>query len=249
MRFKLLLKEVDTSTLSKMNYNSVNTAKSIPNIYFVINKLILTAEDQRLNDFEKALKLASWLRVQIKGGKGLSLDSSRALEYMIRGGYGICSDFSMVFNNFCVINNIKVREWGVNCRAMNNEKKYGHAFNEVYCKHLNKWILLDVSKGVYFISNQTQLPTPLSVTEVFTHSRLNLPKKTHCFIPEYETDTTKIDTFYYSTQTQPFVIDQYRNKLYDTLLTKLGFLPVPVLHGFAIMIRRSYTLNKISLPN
>ncbi len=248
VRFKLLLKEVDSTMLSQMNYNKVNTPNSIPNIYFIINKLIFAEIDAPLNDFEKALTIATWLRKHIKGGKGLSIDSSSALEHMIQGGYGICSDFSMVFNNFCVINNIKVREWGVNCRSLNDEKKYGHAFNEVYCPALQKWILLDVSKGIYFTTNESQNPSPLSVTEVFTQSRLNKPKKTICFIPTYETDENKIQVFYYSNLTQPFVIDNYRNKLYDVLLKRLRFLPVPFIHGFAIVIGRSYTLNRIPLP-
>ena len=45
---------------------------------------------------------------------GLSVPSEEALKIMLAGKGGVCSDMVQIFNNFCVINDIKVREWGAN---------------------------------------------------------------------------------------------------------------------------------------
>lgn len=48
----------------------------------------------------------------MKGGAVLGLSSKKTLEIMLARQGGVCSDFSQIFNIFCFINRIRVRECG-----------------------------------------------------------------------------------------------------------------------------------------
>jgi hypothetical protein len=83
---------------------------SIPARYFEVNRSMnLNPEMETL---EKALEIGRYLRANVKGGRGLGLSSEQTLEKMLGEKGGVCSDFSQIFCIFCLINDIKVKEWG-----------------------------------------------------------------------------------------------------------------------------------------
>ncbi len=244
VRNLLLFRKIDLEKLNEINYNKYNPTETIPQIYVDINRRIFKESTVGLSDFDKAIQIAIWLRNHIKGGKGLGIDSENALKYMLKGGYGVCSDFCQVYNNFCVINNIKVREWGLKKIGSDLD---GHAFNEIYDTELQKWICIDVSKSIYFktISNSE----PLSGIELFLQNRNKIDLHTTNFNSKYTPDDRMINKFYFSDQYVPFVIDKYVNYLYDKYLSKYKNLPIPIIHGVIILLNKSYVYKFITQTN
>jgi hypothetical protein len=243
IRNRLLFKKVKPSELEELNYNKYNPKDSIPEIYFEINEKIFPTKNTEIADFDKAIHIATWLRKNINGGKGLGVSSDLALKYMLSGGYGICSDFCQIFNNFCVINNIMVREWGL--QNVVNEYE-GHSFNEFYASEQDQWVLIDVAYGIYFKSKDEK-NKPLSVTEVFRHSKLNLEKKMLLYTKDFKLHSEILGKYYFSKYMYPFLVDNYHNKFYDNLLNRFNFLPIPFIHGIAILLGKSYNYKKIKL--
>ena len=124
-RFRLLSKNSNLNEIKGITYNFVNNKEDIPKHFEEINSIIF--EDGKPDsDLDLVKKLCSWLQNNIKGGKGLSYPSEEALKIMLAGKGGVCSDMVQVFNNFCVINDIKVREWGVTRAPFNKAVSYTH---------------------------------------------------------------------------------------------------------------------------
>lgn len=221
------------SEVSSETYNAYNKTEDIPDIYFEVNKKIF--KDTNLStDLDKALHIASWLRSNIKGGSGLSLSSDIALKTMLDGKGGVCSDISQVYNNFCVINNILVREWGITIIPFNKEYG-GHAANEIFSKELDKWVLIDVSKCIVFYRKDTI--EPLSVLEVF---RSNKDLRYHSFLKDIKNDE-QIINYYFNTSAAPFLISNYKNKVYDKFLNNnFSKLPVFIVHFLVYLTGNSY---------
>jgi len=240
VRNTLLFRKISAEDLAEINYNAYNPKHSIPNIYLETNAQIFEEVSEGISDFDKALKIAIWMRNHIKGGQGLGIDSENALKYMLKGGYGVCSDFSQVFNNFCVINDIKVREWGLKKIGSHLD---GHSINEVYDNNLNKWVCLDISECIYFLDETDNTATPLSTLEVFSNT--NTRVISHSFNPAYHEDPKKINKFYLSSLYYPFVIDKYVNSRYDYVLKKFKSLPIPVIHGILILLNKSYVYKRV----
>ena len=236
VKYKLLLKNIKLSDLTKINYNNHNKLNSIPEVYFKYNNEIVSNND--LPDLEKAILIGKWLRNNIEGGPGLGIDSKKSLMMMLESKCGICSDFSQVFNNFCVVNKILVREWGL---IHFDLIQGGHSFNEIYSKELKKWILIDVSKSIYFedVNN-----IPLSTCEVFNISNETNKKDVH-FNEKFKPENKLIQEYYYNSNNIAFLVDNYQNKFYDFLLQKLNFIPIPFIHGLAIILGKSYNLKKV----
>ncbi len=46
---------------------------------------------------------------------------------------------------------------------------------------------------------------------------------------------------------RPFIIRNYNNRFYDQILKKLKFLPIPVIHGIAFCMNKSYDFKKVEL--
>ena len=67
---------------------------------------------------------------------------------------GVCSDYAQVFINFCIINDIKVREWGI--KGSSQAIIGGHSFNEFYSEELRKWILIDIYNCVFIINKSSK---------------------------------------------------------------------------------------------
>ncbi len=238
IRFRLVSKKSTVNHIENFSYNNINNISEIPKIYFALNKLVFSKVKTELTDVEKAQRIAVWLRNHIKGGPGLGNSSETALRKMMNGEGGVCSDFSQVFNNFCVINNVKVKEWGLKIISKDPSILGGHSFNEVYSKEFKKWVLIDVTKSILFYNSSSNIP--LSVLDL-----INLKKEKHeiRFVPfnkKIMIDAKRINDLYLIPGSFPFLITNYNNKIYDYYLNKLEFLPESFIHGLIYLRGKSY---------
>ena len=238
IRFRLVSKNSSANHIESFTYNNINKKSDMPNIYFELNNLIFAKVKKDLSDVEKAQKIAVWLRNHVKGGPGLGNSSETALRKMINGEGGVCSDFSQVFNNFCVINDLKVKEWGLKILTKDPKITGGHSFNEVYSKEFQKWIIIDVAKSILFYNSNPSIP--LSVFDL-----IHLKKENHeigfsKFNKKITVDSKRINDLYLISDSFPFLITNYSNKTYDYYLDKLEFLPESIIHGLLFLAGKSY---------
>jgi hypothetical protein len=238
IRFRLVSKNSSMDRIENFCYNTMNKKTDIPNFYFELNNLIFPKINKDLSDFETAMEIAIWLRNNIKGGPGIGKSSETALRKMIRGEGGVCSDFSQIFNNFCVINDLKVQEWGIKIVSNNLTLKGGHSFNKVYSKELKKWILIDVDKSIYFYHTDPNLP--LSVFELLDLKKENKEIRFFSFNKKHIIDTKRIKDLYFNPNSYPFLITNYCNKTYDCSLDKFHFIPISIVHGLLFLTGKSY---------
>lgn len=239
IRFRLVSKKASVKTIESFCYNDINEKSNIPRLFFEINSKIFSDEIKELPDFEKAKKISIWLRNNIKGGPGLGKSSTTALIKMMNGEGGICSDFSQIFSNFCVINDIKVKEWGLKNLSNNSQISGGHSFNEIYCTEFQKWILIDPAKSILLY--HSNISTPLSTLE---YIQLKKEKKEFIMVSLTKNEIiidANANEIYFCSNSSPFVITNYDNKTYDYFLDKLDFFPVSIIHGILILIGKSYT--------
>ncbi len=238
IRFRLVSKKASLKTIESFCYNDINEKNNIPKLFFEINSLIFSDESKELTDFEKAKKISIWLRNHIQGGPGLGKSSTTALIKMMNGEGGVCSDFSQVFSNFCVINDIKVKEWGMKSLSKNFRISGGHSFNEIYCTEFQKWILIDAAKSI-LLYNST-ISTPLSTLEYIQLKKENKEIITVSLTKNEIIIDDNANEIYFCSKSSPFVITNYDNKTYDYFLDKLDFFPVSIIHGILILIGKSY---------
>ncbi|MGC1633466.1 MAG: transglutaminase-like domain-containing protein, partial [Gelidibacter sp.] len=222
--------------IASIYYNSLNKKEDIHLSFYDINAKIFQ-QGKPDSDLVLVKQLVSWLYEHTKVGPGLSEPSDRALEIMLYGKGGVCSDMAQIFNNFCVINDIQVREWGTTSAPFNRANG-GHSFNEVYIKDLQKWVLIDSSWGGLFNNEQDM---PLSVLELYHLSRTGLPVRYSSFIEGKIIETAQITKNYLNTDITPFLICNYRNKIYDRYLNfARPHVPVFIIHFFVYLSGRSY---------
>lgn len=234
-RFKLLSKNSNIHEIEAYAYNYVNTKSEIPKYFYEINNLIfpLGLPD---SDIERIQTLSNWLVTHIKGGRGLSVPSNDALKIMLAGEGGVCSDMAQIFNNFCVINDIRVREWGVT-RAPYEKDYGGHSYNEVFIKELEKWVLIDVSYCLIFYYNEN----PLSVTELYRLYREGKNVNYSSFVDSLNGIESSVYRNYFQPNAVPFLICNYRNKTYDYYLKLWGpYIPVFLIHFMVYLRGKSY---------
>ena len=234
MRYILLSKNNQGESVDAVGcFNDVNTVLEIPKVYFDINQQINL--HQETDELEKAIEIGRFLRKNISGGAGLGLSSEQTLQKMLDGKGGVCSDFSQIFNIFCLINQIKVKEWGCIDRFYNT--RFGHSFNEIYSTAKKKWIAIDIHKSVIFAGPDNV--NPLSALELFTSLRngnqLNFILFS-AYIP------IKLERIYsvYSKTTIPFVISNYKNKVYDYFLNKFKKYPPFMINGLMILLGKNH---------
>jgi hypothetical protein len=239
IRFRLVSKNASSKTLEQYSYNKINKKDSIPPLYFEINNLIFSQKVEGLNDFEKAKTIAVWLMNNIKGGPGLGKSSTIALQKMIAGEGGVCSDFSQIYSNFCVINDLKVREWGMKNLSTDRSVSGGHSYNEVYCKEYDKWIMIDVSKSVVFYHLDPNIP--ISALEYIRLKKDNKRIDIKNINENSALDIENITKIYIATNSLPFLITNYNNKTIDKFLEKFDFFPVSIIHGLIMLSGQGYT--------
>lgn len=235
-RFRLLSKNSNINEIMGLSYNIINDKEDIPKHFHDVNNIIFSSEKPEA-DLEKVKQLCIWLVDNIKGGPGLSEHSEEALKIMLAGNGGVCSDMVQIFNNFCVINDIKVREWGVT-RAPFNRDYGGHSFNEVFIKELNKWIMIDVSYCSLFINQDDKL---LSVTEFYKLLREDKKVSYKIFNNNIVVEHKSIDKNYLNPDNVPFLVCNYSNKTYDSFLKVLRpVFPVFMIHFIIYVMAKSY---------
>jgi hypothetical protein len=238
IRYRLVSKNTSMDAIESYCYNDLNQKKNIHPLFFEINHLIFDGENNDFNDFEKAKTIAIWLKNNIKGGSGLGKSSATALQKMINGEGGVCSDFSQIYSNFCVINNIKVKEWGLKNLSKDSTVSGGHSFNEVYSKELQKWIMIDVAKSLIFYDAKQDIP--LSTLEFIQLKKEKKEIHIACLFTNNNLDNSNAKNIFLTSNPSPFVITNYNNQTYDYYLDKLDFLPVSIIHGILILIGKSY---------
>ncbi len=208
-----------------------NSVSDVHPLFFEVNsKMDISPTD---SNFSKAGKIGIYLRANTKVGPGAGLSSGQTLQKMLYGSGGVCSDFSIVFNVFCLINQIPVREW--HCADRLYKTRFGHAFNEIYDNQQQKWIAIDVHKGIYFTNHQKHL----SVDELFSGLRAGKPLE-YKFLSNYEPPHKDRLLSVYSAQTIPFLVSNYKIKILDPFLEKHSALPVPLLMIWSWLLRKNY---------
>lgn len=239
IRYRLVSKKTSLDAIENFCYNDINKKENIPPLFFEINNLIFANSHKDLNHFEKAVKIAIWLKDNIKGGPGLGKSSAKALQKMMNGEGGVCSDFSQIYSNFCVINDIKVKEWGMKSLSDDSTVSGGHSFNEIYCKELQKWVMIDVAKSILLYDVNGKIP--LSTLEYIHLKKEKKELNIACIHPKGSCDQKNVNNVFLVSKSLPFVITNYDNKTYDYFLDKLDFFPESIIHGFLILIRKSYS--------
>jgi hypothetical protein len=239
IRYRLVSKTASLNRIECFCYNDNNPKTDIPILFHNFNNVIFKKINNDFSDFKKAKKIAIWLRNNSKGGPGIGKSSEYALRKMTQGEGGVCSDFAQVFNNFCVINDLKVKEWGIKIDSPQPSIAGGHSFNEFYSKELRKWILIDVSKSIYFYQSNPKLP--LSAIELLYLKNKNKKINFKSFNKKIAIDTNRITDLYLTPFSSLFVITNYCNKTYDYYLTKLKFFPESVVHGLVFLSGSSYS--------
>lgn len=236
-RFKLLSRNADMEKIYAITYNGSNSKLDIPDYFHQVNAQIF-ASGKPKDPLELVIQLATWLQQHIKGGPGLSEASDIALKKMLAGEGGVCSDMVQIFNNFCVLNDIQVREWGVT--SIPFDASYGgHSFNEVYIPYMNKWITIDVSYCGFFYSGNGALP--LSTIELFQLIRQKTVVHFQTFNETQLATDKRIQKNYLHPHTVPFIVSHYKNAIYDAYLKRYRrVLPVFVIHFMVYLSGKSY---------
>ncbi len=216
-RYILVSRKRDEHLLVTENYNRYNSLSSIPRIFHEQN-LLLQLDDT--STLEKAKEISKHITDYIKPGPGVGASSEKAMQAIIEGKGGVCSDISQVFNNFCVLNGIKVREWGVIDRFY--EGKYGHSFNEVYAPEMGKWIAIDPSRCILFYDEEDNV---LAAVDIFDKTKKGekLSFKEFNKLPYQTTDNT--EQIYFNPDCIPFLIFNYKIKSQDWFYNNLSFFP------------------------
>lgn len=213
-------------------FNDLNDVKDVPKIYFDLNPNIPL--QPQTDEFVKAQVIAAFIRNNTIGGKGLSLSSGKTLEKMFAGEGGVCSDFSHVFNTFCLINSIKVKEWS--CVDRFYKTNFGHTFNEIYSSEFKKWIAIDSSSGIYFTDADGM---PLSVIELFQYLRAG-NKLQYIFFSDYTHPNIERIEGIYSGGAMPFLIINYKNHENDYFLNKFDGIPSFIINTMLIFRRKHF---------
>ena len=233
IRFAMICRNHKGRSEDLPTFNDINKKDDVAPVYFEINSQI--PFEHGMDGFEKTLLMSNWLRHRIKGGRGLGVASDQALRMMLAGEGGICSDYSQMLNVFCLVNDIRVREWGTVEKFYN--PMHGHNYNEVYSEKFGKWIAIDFQKNLWF--HKANEKTPLSVIELFNYLRQG---NDVCY--EYFSDWRCIDMWKigktYSKNSIPFLIVNYNNKVYDHYLNKYKRLPPFVVNAMLILLGKNY---------
>jgi hypothetical protein len=236
VRYILLSKNNNGKDIAAIGcFDDSNAIQDIPKLYIEINEKIPI--DPTMDEYEKALEIGRFLRSSIVGGRGLGLSSEKCLKKMLAGEGGVCSDFSQIFNVFCFINGIKVKEWG--CIDRFYKSQFGHSFNEFYSSRHKKWIAIDIQKSILFINPEDNIP--FSVVELFTFLRNGNDLKFNFLSTYHPSDLERIYRVY-SKKTIPFLICNYRTHANDYFLNTFQKVLPPFLINFIMIVfRKNHT--------
>ncbi|RZJ36159.1 MAG: transglutaminase domain-containing protein [Flavobacterium sp.] len=235
IRFLLISRNYKENPLHLPAFNDINNPADADSLFYEVNSEIDIANGA--DEVDKSLAIARFLYTKHKyRGRGLGLSSNKSLRLIYNREAGVCSDHSQIFNVFCLINNIKVREWGIVDKLYRSD--YGHTFNEIYSARLQKWIMIDVWKGILF-TDGVPGSVPFSAVELFLHLR----NGNALHFVQFVDKLTGEDRIYklYSAKTIPFLIDNYDNKVYDHYLNKYqDRYPSFLINAFLILLGKNY---------
>lgn len=219
------------------NYNAYNKKEDIHSIFFEDNPL--TEAEQKQTTLVKVIKIAEHFNRFFKRGPGLGLSSKDSYITMRYKKGGVCSDYAQVFINFCIINDIKVREWGI--KGGTKEVIGGHSFNEIYSEELGKWILIDIYNGVFIINKSSK--ELLSVSQLVDYmSGFNADNLDFQNIVDNRQglNAEKLAKYFFDNRNLFFLITNYRVHKMDTILKYQKRLPVILVHMVLIILRRYF---------
>lgn len=229
VRYILTSKKVKTEQLGDIGcFNDFNTISAVPKNYFEINTQI--GIDDTQDECEKAMQIGNFLRSNTKVRPGIGLLSEETLNLMLSQKGGVCFDFSPVFNIFCFIHGIKVKEWGCIDRFYKTE--FGHIFNEIYVTIKKKWIAIDIHKDLVFKDDNDIL---LSVLELFSRLRLNRPNPFQDY-SEYLSPHVERIPKVYSAITIPFLVGNNNIEVKDHYFEKYKKALSPVAINLLLII-------------
>ncbi|MFH1761029.1 MAG: transglutaminase-like domain-containing protein, partial [bacterium] len=115
---------------------------------FGLEEFYKKSKDVEMKLIENTL---NWSRTRFEWQGGKNYEYIDAVD-ILNGGGGMCTHYSMVFQQGC-------EAVGLPCRlASINHGKWGHEVNEVWCDTFGKWIALDATKDEYFIRKTDKIP-------------------------------------------------------------------------------------------
>lgn len=216
-------------------FNDHYSIEDAPNLYFTVNNQIgINPSD---DEFDRAIAIAKFLRNKISGGAGIGLSSEKTLEKMLANDVGVCSDFAQIFNIFCLINGIRVKEWG--CVECFYNSKFGHSFNEIYSSKQQKWIAIDIHKGIIF--NDIKNNAHFSVVDLYRDLRKGGSLKITHYSDYTSPDLERIPLVY-SSISIPFLINNTQNSAVDYYYDKWqDTLPSVMINALLILLRKNHT--------
>lgn len=238
IRFWLVLTKPSKKVLEEENYNSYNSKEDIPQSFYTENEKMKVAGN---TTFDKALYIATYLKGNYLGGtKNIGYSSEKTLHTLRTKPEGTCGDYSQVFILFCILNDIKVREWGVHDKVYKNT--VGHVFNEVYLPEQNQWMCIDLHFAVYFKDKATQqvlsMPNIIKLTADGQEETIEIANLLPIKDSDEGLETVKKN--YFGKTHLFFLITQYKNKRMDDALNKFSKLPIPLVHLWLIFTSRYY---------
>lgn len=233
IRFILLSKNLGDQNLDDVGrYDLTNKREDIPQIFKDYNpKINIVSTDTTV---EKVSKIASFLQRHSRPGPAICLSSSQTLELVLAGKGGVCNDYSMLFNVFCLLNNIPSKEW--NCVEKFYNVIYGHTFNEIYCDESQKWIAVDVGKMLTF--TKTDGRTPISALELFKGLRAGQPLCYKNLSAECDVNQERLRCVYSKTAI-PYVTSNYNAVETDRYLEKLRVFPLFFIGAITVLLRKN----------
>jgi hypothetical protein len=238
IRFWLVLTKPLKKILEEENYNSYNRKEDIPKSFYIENEKMKVVGN---TTFDKALYIAKYLKGNYPGGtKNLGYSSEKTLHTLQTKPEGTCGDYSQVFILFCILNDIKVREWGVHDKVYKNT--VGHVFNEVFLPKQNQWMCIDLHFAVYFKDKATQQVLSMSdIIKRTAEEREETIEIAH-FLPVKDSDEGRdtVKKNYFGKTHLFFLITKYQNKKMDDELNRFSKLPIPLVHLWLIFTGKYY---------
>ena len=235
-RWFMVTKEPRFSKFREENYNSYNKKEDIHSIFHEDNPL--TESEQKLSTLVKVIKIAEHFNTFFKRGHGLGYSSKDSYITMRYKKGGVCSDYAQVFINFCIINDIKVREWGIGVPGQAG----GHSINEFYAEELGKWILIDIHNCVFVMNKSSK--ELLSVKQLVDYiSGFNADNLTLEDMVDIRKGSSKeyLAKYFFNDKNLFFLITNYKVSKMDSLLAFQNHIPLIVIHTALIVLRRYFS--------
>jgi len=234
-RWFMVTREPRFSKFREENYNSYNKKEDIHSIFHEDNPL--TESEQKLSTLVKVIKIAEHFNTFFKRGPGLGYSSKDSYITMRYKKGGVCSDYAQVFINFCIINDIKVREWGIGVPGQAG----GHSINEFYAEELGKWILIDIHNCVFVMNKSSK--ELLSVKQLVDYiSGFNADNLTLEDMVDKRKGSSKeyLAKYFFNDKNLFFLITNYKVSKMDSLLAFQNHIPLVVIHTMLIVLRRYF---------